>query len=93
MKIITKSILTIATILFAGGCATPLTLEEKVVGLFEQSIEAATIRTLFLDDGELYFLDGLFRGEAGWKIDNGHIHVSTDPRDPIIVLRLNPESA
>ena len=77
-------ILTLIVVLFVGGCATPLTLEEQkalrdsVVGTYEQKyVNGAIFRVVLLDNGVYeWYVNGKKRAEYKLEIVNGEIRAA-----------------
>ena len=92
-------ILTLIVVLFVGGCATPLTLEEQkalrdsVVGEYEHKDENEyTWKMVLLENGLLEtYLDGINPIKSKWSIVNGLIHVDYSPI--IYVFRINRDTS
>ena len=94
-----KNLLLVIVALLVGGCATPLTPEQKalrdsVAGVYELKKDGDTGRLVYLDNGIAEgYKNGKKYGEFKWKLTKeGELHV-TDPNGDISVWRINEDSS
>jgi len=83
-----------------GGCATPLTPEQKqnrlrnVVGEYEYKAEEYNWKQVFLDNGVYeWYLNGKKQVEYKWSVVKGEIHVKNVPNGLIGIFRINPDKS
>ena len=99
MKIITKSILTIATILFAGGCAatTPtISLVGTYEGKYEGSTKTARIELLENNVAKVYEYRANGKGEsdsARWKVVDRELHMNISKENVDLIFKINPDGS
>ena len=97
-----KYLLILITIMLVGGCATPLTPEQKqkalrdsAVGTYEEKQDGDTYRLVLLENGIVEsYKNGKKREEEGkWKISKeGELH-DTYSNGNIFVFRINKDGS
>jgi hypothetical protein len=94
-----KNLLILITIMLVGGCATPLTPEQKQKALRDSAVgtyEGKNFRDtlVFLDNGVIEaYRDGEKRNKEGkWKVVDGEIHADEN-RNDMAVLSINKDGS
>ena len=97
-----KNLLILITIMLVGGCATPLTPEQKqkalrdsAVGTYEEKQDGDTYRLVLLENGisERYANGKKEEKEGKWKIsEEGELH-DTYSNSYIWVFRINKDGS
>ena len=93
-----KYLLILITIMLVGGCNKTPTLEESVLGEYEDKgyEDGDTYTQVFLENGVYeHYRNGDEFPEAKWTVSNGQIHIKYPPSDNIysyrIIYRINPD--